>query len=145
MDYEVFLLSRIKEIYDETGDNDLAVSEGLQKTGRVITSAALLIALVFGAFATGESIDMKTLGIGLAAAILIDASIVRMLFVPAAMKLMGDRNWWAPAPLRKFHDRFGLAEPPALSLDTVLEVDGDVNIERSIAGNSEDDRIDSLV
>lgn len=111
MDYEVFLLSRIKEIHDETGDNDLAVTLGLQKTGRVITSAALLIALVFGAFATGESIDMKTLGIGLAAAIIIDASIVRMLFVPAAMKLMGEWNWWAPAPLRRFHDRFGLSEP----------------------------------
>ena len=111
MDYEVFLLSRIKEIHDETGDNDLAVTQGLQRTGRVITSAALLIALVFGAFATGESIDMKTLGIGLAAAILIDASVVRMLFVPAAMKLMGEWNWWAPAPLRRFHDRFGLAEP----------------------------------
>ncbi len=111
MDYEVFLLSRIKEIYDETGDNDLAVTVGLQKTGRVITSAALLIAIVFGAFATGESIDMKVLGIGLAAAILIDASIVRTLFVPAAMKLMGDWNWWAPAPLRRFHDRFGISEP----------------------------------
>ncbi|MDW3179574.1 MAG: MMPL family transporter [Acidimicrobiia bacterium] len=123
MDYEVFLLSRIKEIYDETGDNDLAVSQGLQKTGRVITSAALLIAIVFGAFATGESIDMKVLGVGLAAAIIIDASIVRMLFVPAAMKLMGERNWWAPAPLRRFHDRFGLSEggaaEAAIDLETV--------------------------
>lgn len=120
MDYEVFLLSRIKEIYDETGDNDLAVTQGLQKTGRVITSAALLIAIVFGAFATGESIDMKVLGVGLAAAIIIDASIVRMLFVPAAMKLMGDRNWWAPAPLRRFHDRFGLHEGGAAD---VVELD----------------------
>lgn len=121
MDYEVFLLSRIKEIYDETGDNDLAVTEGLQKTGRVITSAALLIAIVFGAFATGESLDMKVLGVGLAAAIIIDASIVRMLFVPAAMKLMGERNWWAPAPLRRFHDRFGLREGGAHGTTTVSE------------------------
>lgn len=122
MDYEVFLLSRIKEIHDETGDNDLAVTQGLQKTGRVITSAAVLIALVFGAFATGESIDMKTLGVGLAAAILIDASIVRMLFVPAAMKLMGEWNWWAPAPLRKFHDRFGIREPGDLPLPESAEI-----------------------
>ncbi len=121
MDYEVFLLSRIKEIYDETGDNDLAVTQGLQKTGRVITSAALLIAIVFGAFATGESIDMKVLGVGLAAAIIIDASIVRMLFVPAAMKLMGDRNWWAPAPLRRLHDRFGLSEGGAHDPDAALD------------------------
>jgi len=127
MDYEVFLLSRIKGIYDETGDNDLAVTQGLQKTGRVITSAALLIAIVFGAFATGESIDMKVLGVGLAAAIIIDASIVRMLFVPAAMKLMGDRNWWAPAPLRRFHDRFGFSEggaaEPAVDVDELVLVD----------------------
>ncbi len=113
MDYEVFLLSRIKEIHDETGDNDEAVVQGLQRTGRVITSAALLIALVFGAFATGESIDIKVLGVGLAVAILLDATIVRSLFVPAAMKLMGEWNWWAPAPLRRFHDRFGLHEPPS--------------------------------
>ena len=124
MDYEVFLLSRIKELHDQTGDNDLAVKIGLEKTGRVITSAALLIALVFGAFATGESIDMKVLGVGLAAAIIIDASIVRMLFVPAAMKLMGEWNWWAPAPLRRFHDRFGLSEPSDDDLD-VLDVAGD--------------------
>ena len=124
MDYEVFLLSRIKELHDQTGDNDLAVKIGLEKTGRVITSAALLIALVFGAFATGESIDMKVLGVGLAAAIIIDASIVRMLFVPAAMKLMGEWNWWAPAPLRRFHDRFGLSEPSEDDLD-VLDVAGD--------------------
>ncbi|MFT7475909.1 MAG: RND superfamily putative drug exporter [Verrucomicrobiales bacterium] len=130
MDYEVFLLSRIKEIHDETGDNDLAVTIGLQKTGRVITSAALLIAIVFGAFATGESLDMKVLGVGLAAAILIDASIVRMLFVPAAMKLMGEWNWWAPAPLRRFHDRFGLSEGgrpndsgPSVDLDDTIILD----------------------
>lgn len=131
MDYEVFLLSRIKELHDETGDNDLAVRIGLEKTGRVITSAALLIALVFGAFATGESIDMKVLGVGLAAAIIIDASIVRMLFVPAAMKLMGEWNWWAPAPLRAFHNRFGLSEP----------TNGDV-LDMSTLNNSEVERFD---
>lgn len=113
MDYEVFLLARIKEIYDETADNDAAVSLGLQRTGRVITSAALLISIVFAAFATGDSVDMKQLGVGLALAIIIDATIVRMLLVPASMKLMGEWNWWAPAPLRRFHDRFGLHEPPS--------------------------------
>ena len=137
MDYEVFLLSRIKEIHDETGDNDLAVTIGLQKTGRVITSAALLIALVFGAFATGESIDMKVLGVGLAAAIIIDASIVRMLFVPAAMKLMGEWNWWAPAPLRRFHDRFGLSEPGDHDVIDLFAADDD-----TVMG---DDREPSLV
>jgi len=129
MDYEVFLLSRIKELHDQTGDNDLAVRVGLEKTGRVITSAALLIALVFGAFATGESIDMKVLGVGLAAAIIIDASIVRMLFVPAAMKLMGEWNWWAPAPLRAFHERFGLSEPSTAQID--LQVGAEEQVEAS--------------
>lgn len=118
MDYEVFLLARIKELYDETGDNDTAVSLGLQRTGRIITSAALLIAIVFGAFATGESLEMQTLGVGLAVAILLDASVVRMLLVPATMKLMGAWNWWAPAPLRRFHDRFGFVEPAGLVVPT---------------------------
>lgn len=119
MDYEVFLLARIREIYEETGDNDEAVSLGLQRTGRIVTSAALLIALVFGAFATGESVEMKALGVGLAVAILLDAFVIRIFLVPAAMKLMGDWNWWAPAPLRRLHDRIGLHEPsltPAIDL-----------------------------
>lgn len=113
MDYEVFLLARIREIYDDIGDNDRAVSLGLQRTGRIITSAALLIALVFGAFATGESVEMKALGVGLAVAILLDAFVIRIFLVPAAMALMGDWNWWAPAPLRRLHDRIGLREPSA--------------------------------
>ncbi len=131
MDYEVFLLGRIKEIYDETGDNDEAVSLGLQRTGRVITSAALLISLVFAAFATGESLDMKQLGVGLALAIIIDATIVRMLLVPASMKLMGEWNWWAPAPLRRFHERFGLHEPPsAPAFDTIADLPWEEETER---------------
>ena len=112
MDYEVFLLSRIKEEYDRTGDNDAAVAHGLQHTGRIITSAALLIGVVFAAFATGRAIDIKALGVGLTLAILLDATVVRTLLVPATMKLMGHWNWWAPAPLRRFHQRFGLHEPP---------------------------------
>jgi RND superfamily putative drug exporter len=113
MDYEVFLLSRIKEVHDETGDNDLAVAVGLQRSGRIITSAAVLIVIVFAGFAAGEVLAIKQLGVGLAIAVLVDATIVRMLLVPATMKLLGERNWWAPAPLRRFHQRFGLHETPS--------------------------------
>ncbi|TML88650.1 MAG: MMPL family transporter [Actinobacteria bacterium] len=102
-DYEVFLLSRIKEVYERIGDNDTAVAEGLQHTGRIITSAALLIVVVFAGFATGGFLVVKELGLGLAVAVVIDATFVRTLLVPAAMKLMGDRNWWAPRPLRRLH------------------------------------------
>ena len=113
MDYEVFLLSRIKEVHDETGDNDLAVAVGLQRSGRIITSAAVLIVIVFAGFAAGEVLAIKQLGVGLAIAVLVDATIVRMLLVPATMKLLGERNWWAPAPLRRFYERFGLHEAPS--------------------------------
>ena len=111
MDYEVFLLSRIKEVHDETGDNDLAVAVGLQRSGKIITSAAILIVIVFIGFAAGEVLAIKQLGVGLAIAVVIDATLVRGLLVPATMKVLGERNWWAPAPLRRFHDRFGLHEP----------------------------------
>ena len=96
MDYEVFLLSRIKEVHDQTGDNDLAVAVGLQRSGRIITSAAALIVVVFAGFATGEVLAVKQLGVGLAIAVVIDATLVRTLLVPATMKLLGERNWWAP-------------------------------------------------
>ena len=111
MDYEVFLLSRIKEEYERSGDNDHSVAVGLQKTGGIVTSAAILIVTVFLGFAAGELVTIKMLGIGMALAIIVDASIVRMLLVPATMRLMGDRNWWAPRLLREFHARFGLHEP----------------------------------
>jgi RND superfamily putative drug exporter len=115
MDYEVFLLSRIKEAWDQTGDNDRAVALGLQRTGRIVTSAAALIVIVFLGFAAGELLTIKEVGLGMAIAVVLDATVVRMLLVPATMKLMGRWNWWAPAPLRRLHDRFGLAEqgPPA--------------------------------
>jgi putative drug exporter of the RND superfamily len=113
MDYEVFLLSRIKEVHDETGDNDLAVAVGLQRSGKIITSAALLIVIVFIGFAAGEVLAIKQLGVGLAIAVIVDATLVRTLLVPATMKLLGERNWWAPAPLRRFHQRYGLHEPPS--------------------------------
>ncbi len=113
MDYEVFLLSRIKEVHDQTGDNDLAVAVGLQRSGRIITSAAALIVVVFAGFAAGEVLAIKQLGVGLAIAVIVDATLVRTLLVPATMKLLGERNWWAPAPLRRFHQRFGLHEAPS--------------------------------
>jgi RND superfamily putative drug exporter len=113
MDYEVFLLSRIKEVHDQTGDNDLAVAVGLQRSGRIITSAAALIVVVFAGFATGEVLAVKQLGVGLAIAVIVDATLVRTLLVPSTMKLLGERNWWAPAPLHRFYERYGLHEAPA--------------------------------
>ena len=114
MDYEVFLLSRIKEAWDQTGDNDRAVALGLQRTGRIVTSAAALIVVVFCGFAAGELLTIKEVGLGMAIAVVLDATVVRMLLVPATMKLMGRWNWWAPPALRRFHDRFGMGEqrPP---------------------------------
>jgi RND superfamily putative drug exporter len=113
MDYEVFLLSRIKETHDQGFDNDASVAVGLQRTGKIITSAALLIVVVFAGFASGQLLFMKQMGVGLALAVIVDATIVRSLLVPATMKLLGERNWWAPAPLRRIHDRFGLHERSA--------------------------------
>ena len=96
MDYEVFLLSRIKEEYDRTKDNATAVADGLAATARVITAAALIMFCVFGAFALGDDRQLKLFGLGLAIAVLVDATIVRMVLVPATMELLGDRNWWIP-------------------------------------------------
>lgn len=110
MDYEVFLLSRIKEEYDRTGDNTEAVAVGLQRTGRIVTAAAGLLAVTFIAFATSDITFIKLFGLGLALAVLMDATLVRATLVPAFMKLAGDANWWAPAWLRRVHDRFGFSE-----------------------------------
>lgn len=110
MDYEVFLLSRVKEEYDRVGDNDAAVALGLERTGRIITAAAVLLSITFFAFGTSGVSFIKMFGIGLGIAVLMDATVVRAFLVPAFMRLAGDANWWAPAPLRRFHDRFGLKE-----------------------------------
>lgn len=110
MDYEVFLLSRVREQWDATGDNDLAVQTGVQKTGRIITSAALLLAVVIGAFSLSGVVFMKMLGLGMLVAILVDATVVRALLVPATMKLLGRWNWWAPAPLARWWERHGFRE-----------------------------------
>jgi len=110
MDYEVFLLSRVREQWDRTRNNDVAVTSGVQKTGRIITSAALLLAIVIGAFGTSGIVFMKMLGIGMLVALLIDATVVRALLVPATMKLLGEWNWWAPGPLRRWWERHGFRE-----------------------------------
>ncbi len=115
MDYEVFLLSRIKEEYDARGDNRMSVVRGLERTGRIITSAALLLVVVSAAFATSEIIFVKQVGLGVALAIALDATIVRALLVPAAMRLMGGLNWWAPAPLRRLWLRLGMANLEGVS------------------------------
>jgi putative drug exporter of the RND superfamily len=115
MDYEVFLLGRITEAYRRTGDPDLAVETGLRRTGGVVTAAALLMTVVYAAFVAGGFSPVKQVGLGLALAVVLDATVVRMLVVPAVMTLMGRANWWAPAPLRRLHDRVGLAEEPAVT------------------------------
>ena len=110
MDYQVFLLSRIRESYDITGDNTSAIAAGLQRTGGVITSAALLLVIVIGLFSLSSITFIKMLGVGMIVALILDATLVRMLLVPAVMRLAGDANWWAPAPLRRFYARHGIHE-----------------------------------
>jgi RND superfamily putative drug exporter len=113
MDYEVFLLSRVREHYEHTGDNDTAVVHGLASTARVITSAALIMVSVFLGFVFGEDPTVKMLGLGLATAIFVDATLVRMVLVPSAMALMGDANWWLPAPLARLLPHVHVEAPPA--------------------------------
>jgi trehalose monomycolate/heme transporter len=110
MDYEVFLLSRIRERYDQTGDNTVAVASGLQRTGGVITSLALLLIIVVGAFSASGITFIKLMGVGMIVALLVDASVVRILLVPATMRLLGRANWWAPRPLRRLYARYGIKE-----------------------------------
>jgi RND superfamily putative drug exporter len=119
MDYEVFLLSRIKEEYDASGDNVSSVALGLERTGRIVTAAAALLAVVFLAFATSQVTFIKLFGLGLALAVILDATLIRAVLVPAFMRLAGDANWWAPAPLRRLHDRFGISESGPVETGTV--------------------------
>jgi uncharacterized membrane protein YdfJ with MMPL/SSD domain len=112
-DYAVFLLSRIKEARDNGASDSECVAIGLERTGRIVTAAALMFAVAMGAFATSQIIFIKENGVGTALAVLIDASIVRALLVPSLMELLGKWNWWAPAPLRRLHERFGISEHPA--------------------------------
>ena len=118
------LLSRVREQWDRTGDNTVAVATGLQRTGRIITSAALLLVVVIGAFSTSGIVFIKMIGIGMIIAILVDATIVRALLVPATMRLLGRWNWWAPRPLARFWERHGFREEsaePALELPETRE------------------------
>ncbi|HEX7166572.1 MAG TPA: MMPL family transporter [Acidimicrobiales bacterium] len=125
MDYEVFLLSRIKEEHDRTGDNEHSVAVGLERTGRIVTAAAALLSVVFIAMGTSGVSFIKLFGIGLTMAVLMDATLIRATLVPAFMRLAGEANWWAPAPLRRFYERFGFSE-------SAQDDDGDLG--RALAG-----------
>ena len=109
MDYEVLLLSRIQESYRRTGDNAVAVADGLARTAGVITGAALIMVTVFAAFALADTVTIKSIGVGMALAVLLDATIIRVLLVPATMRLLGRWNWWAPGPLGRLAERFGFS------------------------------------
>src|SRR4051812_14443604 len=110
MDYEVFLMSRIREQYDLTGDNTQAVATGLQRTGGIITSAALLLIIVIAAFSLSGITFIKMIGVAMLIAVVIDATVVRTLLVPATMRLLGRANWYAPGPMRRFYARYGIRE-----------------------------------
>jgi RND superfamily putative drug exporter len=112
MDYELFLLSRVRAEWLRTGDNTAAVATGLQRTGGVITSAALLLLVVIGAFSTAGITIVKLLGVGMFVAIVVDATLVRALLVPATMRLLGRANWWAPRPFAQWWSRHGFREEP---------------------------------
>jgi len=112
MDYEVFMLTRMREAYDETGDTQRAVALGLARTGKLVTSAALVLMFAFFVLSTGPSVDIKQFGIGLAAGIVFDATVIRALLVPAIMRLLGSWNWWLPRPLARV---LRVAPTPALS------------------------------
>jgi RND superfamily putative drug exporter len=115
-DYGVFLLSRIKELREQGLDDREAIAVGLQRTGAIVSAAAVLLAVALGAFVLGDMVFLKELGFGAAAAVLIDAFVVRALLVPSLMGLLGAANWWSPRPLRRLHDRLGMREgPPARS------------------------------
>jgi RND superfamily putative drug exporter len=101
MDYEVFLISRIREAYDATGDNAAAVAAGLARSAKVITAAAAIMVAVFLSFVLGANVSVKQVGLGLAVAVLIDATVVRLVLVPAVMELLGQANWWLPRPLAR--------------------------------------------
>ncbi|WP_241518596.1 MMPL family transporter [Streptomyces sp. CB03238] len=126
MDYEVFMLSRIKEEYDRTGDNVGAVAVGLERSGPLITSAAVILAASFATYASSGIVFLKMLGLGMVVVILVDATLIRAVLVPVFMRLAGRGNWWAPAPLRALHARFGIAESAPSAPDAVRPDDAGV-------------------
>jgi RND superfamily putative drug exporter len=107
MDYEVLMMSRMKEVFDRTGDNEHAVAEGLEKTAGLITSAAAIMVVVFSAFALAGVVVVRAVGFGMALAVALDATLVRVLLVPATMRLFGPLNWWAPAFLLRGRKALG--------------------------------------
>jgi RND superfamily putative drug exporter len=122
MDYEVLLVSRMHEEYVRLGNNTAAVASGLERTGRLITGAAAIMFVVFMAFGLAEVVIIKAIGVGLAIAVAIDATIVRTLVVPAVMRILGDANWWAPRPLRWLYERIGIGDlgfKPVPELETM--------------------------
>ncbi|PZF79648.1 MMPL family transporter, partial [Jiangella anatolica] len=126
MDYEVFLLARIKEDYDRTGDVYGSVPRGIARSAPLVTAAAMILAVSFAVYATGEVVFLQQLGIGMALAVLVDATLIRGVLVPALMRLAGRANWWAPGPLRRLHDRIGLREdaaahPPQTDMAVLLD------------------------
>lgn len=144
MDYGVFLISRIKEEYDRGGDHERAVVFGLRRTGGLITAAAVILAVVMVAIGTSRVTNTKMLGLGIALAVVMDAMVVRSLLVPAVMKLTGKATWWAPGPLRRFHERFGVSEGesrPTAEAKTANAVDGGDGSDGTVSGAGERDKV----
>ena len=130
MDYEVFLLSRVREEWDRTGDSRLSVADGLASTARVITAAAAIMVVVFGSFLGESDRVVKLFGLGLSVAVLIDATIVRLLLVPATMELLGDRNWWIPRWLDRILPKVHIEAPPDLDAE-LAELDRETQVPTS--------------
>jgi putative drug exporter of the RND superfamily len=120
MDYEVFLISRIKELHDEGATNTEAIVAGLTRTGPIVTKAAALLSVTFFAFGLSKISFIQFFGIGTGIAILVDATTVRCVLVPVVMRLVGERIWWAPKSLRRFHDRFGLKDDTTIVVDAAI-------------------------
>jgi RND superfamily putative drug exporter len=135
MDYEVFLLSRVKEEFDRTGDAKNSVADGLAATARVITAAAAIMIVVFGAFLLEDDRVIKLFGVGLAVAVLLDATLVRMLLVPATMELLGARNWWLPRWLDRLLPRLNVEGPSEhqIPLDDLIGLDRDDDTDLSLS------------
>ncbi|EST23272.1 MMPL family transporter [Streptomyces niveus] len=141
MDYGVFLISRIKEEYDRGGDHERSVIFGLQRTGGLITAAAVILAVVMVAIGTSRVTNTMMLGLGIALAVVMDAMVVRSLLVPAVMKLTGRATWWAPGPLRRFHDRFGVSEGGSHPAAVAGGTDGTGGSDGAVSGAGERDKV----
>jgi len=121
MDYEVFLISRMREAWVRTGDNSQAITSGLASTARVITAAAAIMIVVFASLVPSDQVFIKVAGIGMAAAVLVDATIIRMLLVPAVMHLLGRANWWLPRGMARYLPELHIEGPPAMSAPPLVK------------------------